>query len=95
MSQQAGQCGYCFGFCKNKCDGARRAREMMEGMFPPYSEIDALRRQLAAARKDCSVLREALLYCASIAGQEGAGRAVSSPYKAIESAARAALESVQ
>lgn len=94
MSQQAGQCGYCFGFCKNECDSARRAREMMEGMFHPYSEIDALRRQLAAAQKERSRLREALLYCASIAEQEGRGRSVSSPYKAIESAARAALELV-
>lgn len=50
MSQQAGQCGYCFGFCKNECEGARRSREMMEGMFPPYGEIDSLRRQLVAAK---------------------------------------------
>ena len=38
-----------------------------------------------------AMYEEALRYCASIAEQEGAGRAASSPYKAIEAAARTAL----
>jgi hypothetical protein len=57
--------------------------------------VDASRFDLLSKAKAAALhLGEALRYCASIAGQEGAGRAISSPYKAIEGAARMALETV-